>query len=375
MSDAATLDPLAVKRHKKNQSSAVAKQRHKQKAIEASILAVPFDAIRGTAPAIMYKPGNYGQKVKASNWHKEVQSAMGSNAGGSHRSRRNLETYAEAQAGMPPPHVYSHAQFCEKSLLPDNCQCIKPLANAEYRTDLTTCHDFGFLGHGDEFLSNICSEAVDLIRQKPEFQGPAICSMDETNGNAWNKELQAWKDSHRLDSESIAKCLLNSRNPGERLRDPFEYTLQAANLHEQSEGTHLQISAYYKHRDKVGNIVGLYTLRGYSYTFVAIQSSKYGKETNREKAATLDTKYGSYKLYRHYKEHLSAMDQAKVHNFESDFMKRALALKLPRVRVYKLEAADMLVFTAGDYLHASIIPVQQGGYPRSLLVFHQLIPA
>ena len=373
-SDAATLmDPSAVKTHKKNQSSAVAKQRQKQKTIEASILSEPFDVIRGTAPAIMYKPGNYSQKVKASNWHKEVQSAMGSN-GGSHRRRRNLETYAEAQKGMPPPHVYSHTQFCDKSLLPDNCQYIKPLANAEYRTDLTDCHDYGAVGNDDAFLLNICSEAVDLIRQKPEFQGPAICSMDETNGMAWNKELQALKDMHRLDSDSVASCLSNSSNPGESLRDPFECTLRAANLHEQSEGTHLQISAYYKHRDKVGNIVGLYTLKGCSYTFVAMQSSKYGEKSNREEAAILDTKYGSYKLYIRYKKHLSAEDHAKVHNFERDFMKCASALKLPRVRVYRLEAADMLIFTAADYLHASIIPVQEGGYPRSLLVFHQLIP-
>jgi hypothetical protein len=63
-----------------------------------------------------------------------------------------------------------------------------------------------------------------------------------------------------------------------------------------------------------------------------------------------------------------------VDKFESDFFKEATKIGLPRVRVYRLEPADRLIFAAASYLHATIIPKNEVGRQRALLVFHHLIP-
>lgn len=363
------MDASVDKRRKNNASSAESKKRRKEKAQQASLLAFPFDEFRGTQPAILFEKGNHAKQEEARLWLWKARSKIQSQTG-SHRNR-NQEMYAERQRGMPPPHVYTHAQFCDKVLLPAECKQIKPLANAEFNVEVKKSHDFCFLADGDTFLSRISDQALSLIKHKPEFQGPAICSSPAAS--VWHDELERLHASQHLSSKSVTELINSGSISGKRLEDPFKFALRAANLHDQSVTTQEHISAYYKHKDKVGNIVCLYSLKGCSFTFIAMQSKK-AKQQRDEEASKFDTNYGSVKAYTKYKSSLPMSEYDQVHRFEMDFMKEATRLKLPRLRVYKLDSSDMLVFTACDYLHGSIIPKQEDGFPRALLVFHQLIP-
>jgi hypothetical protein len=205
------------------------------------------------------------------------------------------------------------------------------------------------------------TEACNAIRNLPQFQWAAIRSMPKEEQVSWSREL--------VTPDKNIEQLLQSKETV--LKDPFKYTFRAISFHDQTEGTDAEVSAYYSHKDKVGNLVCFHQLAGVSYNFVAVESCKEQTGNEKEKAV-LVTDCRGYKPYQEYK--ALASDCEKIEKFEADFMKKATQLGLSRVYIFQLNAGDKLIFTARDYLHGTIIPKQQDGTRRALLVFHDLIP-
>ena len=114
------------------------------------------------------------------------------------------------------------------------------------------------------------------------------------------------------------------------LKDPFKYTCRAISFHDQTEGTDAEVSAYYSHKDKVGNIVCFGQLAGVSYNFVAMESKKEqrvrreGKGCARDGLRRVQTVSGIQGIS-------FCVDREKIEKFEADFMKKATQQGLPRV--------------------------------------------
>jgi len=332
------------------------------------------EPVAATKPTVKFVKGGARTKEDGQRWLKETrlkiereekELAEARKLAGQQRKRTSKQEHYPGEgnfgARMLPPHTYKSVQFCDKNLLPDQCTGIKVLANAEFQKTLDVCHDF------DDFLGRRAKETCETIKKVPEFQHTAIRSMvSATEQNAWLEKLES------LDTMQSITELQEENQEG--LKDPFKYTTRAASLHEQTEQTATQVSAYYSHKDKVGNIVCFYPLSGVSYNFVAMPSKGKTKPMNGKKEkAEFERNCGSHQQYEAYKA-ASDADRDMIEKFEADFLKRATSEALPRVRVYKMEASDKLIFTAADYLHGTIIPKQQDGIQRALLVFHDLIP-
>jgi hypothetical protein len=334
-----------------------------------SILGFHFEDCLGCDPTVKVVKGTAMEKVEESKWLEKIKAqileATEDSARNTTKKRRRriiteLYTGADPTNGMPPPHMYQGIQFCDKRLLPDDCDAIKVLADGDYKALLEDCHDF------DEFLNDNANQARNEIKDVPEFQGAAIRSVSrEKSRRAWYEKLRS--------IETLPNVLDSLSEDQTVLEDPFKQTFRCATFHYQTKGQETDISAYYSHKDKVGNIVGFKPIAGESYNLVAMQSN-YPNSGNGKERAAFEKEYDSYESYQSYKETLSESDRKTIDKFESIFMSKATAEGLPRVRVYKLTPGNTLLFAASDYLHGTIIPSQQAGMRRALLVFHDLIP-
>lgn len=153
-------------------------------------------------------------------------------------------------------------------------------------------------------------------------------------------------------------------------REIFGRTFGGASLHVQnlSDASQL-ISAYYWHTDVFGGFVLFVQLVGISYTFVAVPGHTEECEFDKTDAA-------DFVEYERWKGSLDAATLADVRKFERGFMAFAKDSKPKgentRILVHKLVAGQRLSIAAGSYPHASIIPKQNPGEARSLLVCHDL---
>lgn len=228
------------------------------------------------------------------------------------------------------------------------------------------CLDFDTVGGG--FLKRSAEEAHDKIKDLPQFVGAQVSLMPEDNQKKWKE-----KYSSHGSEQTITEIYESNKG---FLSNPLKNSFQAASFHEQLEDTHDQLSAYPMHKDKIGKSVCFHEVEGYSYNLVAVQSrylNSNDKVEEEVEEAQLEECYG-YKHYQDYKNSLNKRDRSMVEKFESNFMKRATKEGQPRVYVYKMDPGDKLVFTASVYLHGTIVPKQDDGVRRALLVFHELIP-
>ena len=373
---ATACENYAALENKRRKLETPATEKHKRR--ERDELDAILEMVRpGSKPVIFYVRGNAAKREEGRKWLdkarprlktlKKAQEEAEASAGRQVRRKSTQENYGGFQSGMPDPHVYGNFQFYSKELLEDGCAAIKPLGDAIFSVELEHSHKFdGFVGDEDGFLRGIANEAIHSIKDKWEFQGAAIRGMSEEQQGKWRQKYQS------LGSKPSPSELLEANQ--NVLDDPLKFTFQAASLHDQTDGTEKQISAYYSHRDKVGNLVCFCPLEGDSFNFVSMQS-KYvkGACNGRKEKARFEQSHG-YKKYQAYKSSLTETDLLKVNNFESDFMKTATDLRQPQVHVYRLMPADKLIFTARDYLHGTIIPKRDNGILRALLIFHDLIP-
>lgn len=336
-------------------------QVRKEASERAALLGLSFDECPDN-PTIKFVRGNEQRRQEGEQWLGEIRESL--NQSGQGRRSSNQELYAEHEKGMPPPHIYRNEVFGDKDMLPESCTSIKPLTNAEFKKDLKEVHNY------NDFLHQTSKDAREAVSSIPAFQGAAIRSMPQKEGDVWREWLK-----RNVDVRNIIESLRNANEEeNSDKKPPFKYAYHGATFHDQTPGTEQQISAYYSHKDKVGNLVCFCPLTGESYNLVAVQSSNRKRKGKEKEQAELDPRYGSYKLYQKYKDGLSEADLSMVEKFEADFLKKATDLRLPRVFVYKLRAADKLAFAAADYLHGTIIPANDNGIRRSLLVFHDLIP-
>ena len=137
-----------------------------------------------------------------------------------------------------------------------------------------------------------------------------------------------------------------------------------------------EITAYYPHQDKVGNLVNFFQVEGSSFVFVAMPSYK--------KYAGKITTGGSGCLakYNKWKQKLDKKKQAMVTEFERELAKEVEAARNDArtfirdtnycIRVFHMEEGDSLCFAAKTYFHGSIIPPQEDGKRRILLIHHDL---
>jgi hypothetical protein len=342
-------------RKKRNKSVAASKEKRRKKNSDAAIFNTE---VRGGDPAVIFRRGNANKRDKTLNWFRPISDGL--------VKLSKSEVFGDTQRkGMPPAHIYSHMQYCKKSIVPGDCRKIKELSNAQMGIQLQDCTDF------DSFLNEISSETCAVIKEKPEFQGAAIAFMRDNDQREWYSCLKAAKEDGTFNATTAVEDAMR-RNPG--LKNLLEPTLGGASLHVQQEGTQHGISAYEAHRDKIGNIVCFYVVQGTSFNLLAMRSKFARKICNGKETAAIEPKEGSAQQYQRYKESLSGKDREMVEKFERDFLKEATRLELPRVRVYQMKTADKLVFPARVYFHGTIIPAQENGRPRVLLVFHDVDP-
>ena len=335
-----------------------------------SIAGNVFDQCPRSNPTIKFVQGNAEDIATGQEWLEKIEQSLletQTDASGDvtsvrQKKRKSEELYtgADRTSGMPPPHIYQSIQFCDKRLLPRGCQAIKVLADAQYKLEIVDCRDF------DEFVTETANKARTEIQETPEFQGAAIRSLLEDPRRAWYEKLGA------INTMPNVLELLSENQTA--LEDPFRLSFRSASFHYQTEGQETQLSVYYSHKDKAGNVVAFKSVAGMSYNLLASQS-KYPKTDNGAKEqAAFENEHDSYEEYQAYKESVSESDRKKIEKFEADFMKKATASKLPRVWVFKMTPSDKLMFAASDYLHGTVIPKQEPGIRRALLVFHDLIP-
>ena len=248
--------------------------------------------------------------------------------------------YAPTQFKIPtanelPFHSYRVTTFFDDGVYQKHVQklkgeikCLRNLTDKEVGEPIQNCQPFD----ASHFLSKVKNAVLEIVKKKPRFEGAAMeAANDKTT--------------------------------------PFHDSLCVASLHIQdSEEAH--ISAYYPHKDKFGSFVCFFLLSGFSFTFIACK--KKGNET-----VEAELKGGTtlaLSRYNQWKAQISLEDLQKVSAFQAMFCKEAAKLKQTQVYVYELQQGQRLCFAAGSYLHASIIPRQQPGIRRSLIVFHDLIP-
>ena len=248
--------------------------------------------------------------------------------------------YAPNQRKIPtdnelPFHSYRVSTFFDDGVYQKHVQksigkikCLRNLTDKEVGEPIQNCQPFD----ASHFLSKVKNAVLEIVKKKPRFEGAAIeAANDKTT--------------------------------------PFQDSLCVASLHIQdSEEAH--ISAYYPHKDKFGSFVCFFLLSGFSFTFIACK-----KKGNDSVMAELK---GGTQLalsrYNQWKAQICLEDHQKVSTFQAMFCKEATKLKQTQIYVYELQQGQRLCFAAGSYLHASIIPRQQPGIRRSLIVFHDLTP-
>lgn len=353
------------KRKKQNKRCAASKLKRQKRGQLGAIRGHVFAKCGGSNPTCASAPGSAQKREEAKAWLQKARPILNQ-----HKESRKQEFYdgdASSKRKKNEPHIYTGAQFCVKSELPQGCKAIKVLGNAVFNVDLSKCHDFDdFVGKGDHFLRRAAEAGRDLIKEKPEFLGAQIRELQD---DQWDQVVNSL-DTVKKPSEIVEE--------NGDLQDPRVRTFKAASLHDQIEkdrGIARGITVYEKHKDKAGNLVMFFPLTGESFNFIAMQSMRESAPADGQKeVAKLETTNAGYKKYQEYKASLSKTptDLIKVNEFEADFREEATRLNLPRVRVYKLSPSDNLCFAAGDYLHATIIPKQDER--RCLLVFHDLIP-
>jgi hypothetical protein len=348
-------------------------------------------------PVILWTLGNATKRQIAHDWigaveakllEEEIQQKQEQRVGGAllRRKRAQEEFYAEQKAGMPPTHMYRNVQFVDHRILPTGCKSIKPLTDAVFGKSVEETRNYNFAKPEEnddeendaeaphEFFKATIDEAMEAIKKRPDFQGAAIKAIwDNQQSTMWESALC---DSTDVDEDTVTNLLKGDKG----LKDPFKYMFRAASLHIQTPGTQEKSSAYYPHKDKVGNIVCFVGLRGYSYNFIATHAAQ---SSSQEKAklsmavkAKLSEAGSSYKSYQSYKSYLEGKkDKSEfkaVCRFEEDFLCEAKKLGLMHVRVYELKPACTLAFPAKSYYHGTIIPGQL--QTRVLLVMHDLVP-
>jgi len=354
--DESTVEPAKKKRL---QVSADANRSRMQKDADTTVSGATRPKSK---PAVYSVIGNESKREEAREW---LEKARGVLQGKCNNRRRPQESFDSSKPGFPGEHVYENYQFYSSNLLEKECNSIKVLGNADFNISLQKCFDFDdFVEEGDCFLSKIADAAVSVIENSWTFVGPAISIMSAKQQTAWREAYAALKD------KPSPSDLIESNK--DVLVSPYKYTFRAASLHDQSDGTQNVISAYNKHKDKIGIFVCFYSLAGESYNFVStpLQHEKWASDN---KKARLEHKHG-YKNYQKYKRGLDSSDLSSVEKFENDFLAYAEKKNQPRVCVYNLKTTDMLIFFASQYNHATIIPKGNSGVRRALLVFHELIP-
>jgi len=309
-------------------------------------------------PAIKYVQGNNMKREDCHQWNQ--------------LAKKKLEDSKHGEAYSPPaytpgkglkPHMYTSHQFYDGDLLPAGCEKIKALGDGDHGKYIKNCLTFkDSIAIGDMFLWEVSKECRNLLKDLPEFQGMVVVQLHPDEKKAWTEVIQAHPSVRNINE-------ISEREP---LQNPFMFALAAASYHRQVPGDMESITAYYTHKDKIGNVVLFLTLEGISYNLFAMPSKKL-RPTPNEKAEFEEA--GSLASYKEYKRSLSGDGERRmVEKFESEFLKEATDKHLPRVRVYMLEPGDRLMFAAATYLHGTIIPKNEQGTQRSLLVFHHLIP-
>jgi hypothetical protein len=354
-------------------SSPSQQQQSKVECHRASLLGYSFDFCPD--PAIKFVKGNIKMKEHAEKWLRSTREMLEAAELNSRKRTRHLEMYVGKGNAMPTPHSYRKEVFCDKSLLPDCVTHIRIQTDAEFKKSLADVLDY----KDHQFLDETSKNAIDAIRDMPEFQGAAIRSMANKERDEWYEMLTS-EESVSNANDFLAGVYHEAAST---LKDLFKYTGRCAAFHDQTADSASRLSAYFWHKDTVGNIVCFCPCSGYSFNFVAMQSNcvpppEYVKvKTGRMKEpAKIETTSASFNAYQAYKTSLpgESIDRKKIELFETRFLKEATALGLPRVHVYELQPGDKLIFTAQDYLHATIIPRQKDDIRRSLIVFHDLVP-
>ena len=337
---------------------------------------------RGGDPMVKFVSGNAAKREEGFRWLEKARSKCESIAqarlqeqlAARERVKRKSTRQIYSNPNHDPGkelmlHAYQDHVFYDDSCVDAGFSIIKTLGNADAGANIDDCLVFNnFVGSGDTFLENQSLQNLELIKAVPAFQCLAIESMtSKANTAAWCNVIVSLETM--LNIEELMEC-----SSDKALKDPFKHTFRAASLHDQAAGDEMIIQQYSPHRDKLGNIVCFLPLAGSSYNFIAMEPKRVN-QVGKKELAEFETDAGSFKAYKRYKESdcLSRKELTMIMKFESDFMKMATQQNLTRVRVYKLEPSDKLLFPAKDYLHGTIIPKQKQGNRRALLVFHDLV--
>ena len=100
---------------------------------------------------------------------------------------------------------------------------------------------------------------------------------------------------------------------------------------------------------------------GISFTFVR----RHDEETENKSKADFATKEGDRHVYEAWKKNLSEEEQKKVYEYEKTLINSGGG----RLVVYYLTAGSLLIFPAGTYEHAVIVPANQA---RSVALFYNV---
>jgi hypothetical protein len=283
------------KRKKQNKRCSASKLKRQKRGQLGAIKGHVFAKCGGSNPTCTSAPGNAQKREEAKAWlqkarpilmqHKESRKEEFYNGGAGKKNKRKNNV----------PHIYTGAQFCIKSELPQECKAIKVLGDAVFKVDLNKCHDFDdFVGEGDHFLCCTAEAGLDLIKEKPEFLGAQI---REQQQEQWDQVVNSL-DTVKKPSEIIEE--------NGDLQDPRAQTFKAAVLHDQIEEDRGKITFYEKHKDKAGNLVMFFPLTGESFNFIAMQSTHENAPADGQKEiAKLETTNAGYKKYEEYKAILS----------------------------------------------------------------------
>jgi len=211
---------------------------------------------------------------------------------------------------------------------------IKVLGDREHGLSLSDCFDY---------------DSFPFLRCLAEDTRNECCKCDDLADEAKHTSSTVRKDNK--DSST----------------DQHPTLFSAVELH-QSPKPQTEISFFYPHNDKIGDVVCFCPLSGESYNFVAVEGR------GDDKTPEFDISAGDWVDYARFKNGLTGKDLENVRNYEALFKKKAKSSRPhnTRIIVFKLTPGSRLIFCAGSYFHGTIIPQQECA--RSLLVFHDLIP-
>lgn len=364
-------------RKKEVKRKRVAKSTEKKKQTNNRLSLLDSGTWHGGNICIIFTPANVTTRNSCIDWYNKVLADQNGLFSAESNRRNNTEVYFPKDGSMKsifPLHEYHNHQLYDKTLIPNGCKMIKVLTDAEYDKPLRACSDWRVLDENDMYLANIANECLNAVRKNIAFIGAAISIMPKEEKTAWEESLQS-----KLKCFDGASVLNAFESLSGHLKDPFKYSFRALAIHHQSKDTNLKISMYAHHTDTIGCTVCFLGLRGVSYVFIALPSRNSKKV---DEVAFFDKDAGSYKrYYQKYKKDLAPENLRRVELFEKNFLKAAEEIGQPRVRVYRIEPADRLIFAAKYYLHGTIIPAQEDvehlppdPCRRCLAIFHDLVP-